>query len=1158
MMMDTATANWEEYAFLAKELTDRGQFEEAVTNYEKAIELGCDKPWVYIKLGEIYSDQGNYHLALATVEKAIELDDQNIWGYVAAAKVLQREGKFEEALEKCEAGLQVSPRNPTLEPLKVEIIESSSKETADTWLKYAISARDKAEVGENEEAVQLYNQAICLNPNEAWPYIKLAQLVGRREQLNLYKKVVEIEPDNPWGHVGIAGLLKEDNKEELEDATEKCEDGLRIHPDDGDLQKFRQVISIKEDLPSRRLITEVAKTLFDNDFYKQQYASEQYIQSLTNEEAFQHFLNQVTTAGQPLAAPNVWFFPEIYRDIHNKEPFDEWNPFLHYLAHGYVQGLPPLHGIANIAVELIRKRIEQLFDVDFYLSKSPDLDPEKVDLIDHFMLYGWKEGRSPASWFDVLAYQRKFPLVKDLNINPLYFYACLHPGDSRRWVDRKVGKQESKFRKAIKITPQRETRRDPKSAVEYQALLRQAGYLEPERYSQSLSKARPDRLRIHFVIPEFSKGGGGHMTIFRIVRWLEFFGHECTVWVQDPNLAVHPTGWRDDVYRYFQQVKASFRPLNSHFWYTTGDVLVATAWETVEAVMAHDSFNDRFYLVQDYEPYFFARGSTALQAEDTYRQDIACICASSWLKKLMEEKFGRWARHFNLAYESDIYRVYDDRGSGTEWQDEEVCNLVVYSRKHTARRAVELCLEALNELATRRGDFVVHFFGDSEVITDISYQAFHHGIMDKHELADLYNDGTIGITFSATNYSLVPQEMMACGLPIVEIDNESTVSIFPPDVVSMARPNPKAIANEIEALMDNPRRREHQRQAALEWISELSWESSIRAVEQAFLDHLWEIGRLEEPEKTVSQIQVSEKHQYHAAVMIPTFNGGQLIKEVLDRVQQQHTPWPFQIVIVDSSSTDGTQEYLRQQQDIVFHTIPQSEFQHGATRNLGVQLSDAEYIAFLTQDAFPAGNYWLYDLVSCLEAHPAAAGVFGRHVAYEEATEFTKRDLLQHFEGFDQFPVELSLQTNFEKLRQGDLGWQQVLHYYSDNNSCLRRNVWERYPYPEVYYGEDQMWADVIIKAGYSKVYSKAALVYHSHDYNYQETFKRAKTEAEFFLSCFGYKMVNSRKQMESDIAAINKRDIAYGNQKGLSMNTIFHQLNLNRAKFEGWAFKCR
>ena len=59
----------------------------------------------------------------------------------------------------------------------------------------------------------------------------------------------------------------------------------------------------------------------------------------------------------------------------------------------------------------------------------------------------------------------------------------------------------------------------------------------------------------------------------------------------------------------------------------------------------------------------------------------------------------------------------------------------------------------------------------------------------------------IGICFSATNYSLVPQEMMACGLPVIEIEGESTRAVFPEDVVTLTGPHPCAIADSIEALL---------------------------------------------------------------------------------------------------------------------------------------------------------------------------------------------------------------------------------------------------------------------------------------------------------------------------------------------------------------------
>ena len=45
-------------------------------------------------------------------------------------------------------------------------------------------------------------------------------------------------------------------------------------------------------------------------------------------------------------------------------------------------------------------------------------------------------------------------------------------------------------------------------------------------------------------------------------------------------------------------------------------------------------------------------------------------------------------------------------------------------------------------------------------------------------LADLYRRATVGVVFSATNYSLIPHEMMACGLPVVELDGESTRADF--------------------------------------------------------------------------------------------------------------------------------------------------------------------------------------------------------------------------------------------------------------------------------------------------------------------------------------------------------------------------------------------
>ena len=56
-----------------------------------------------------------------------------------------------------------------------------------------------------------------------------------------------------------------------------------------------------------------------------------------------------------------------------------------------------------------------------------------------------------------------------------------------------------------------------------------------------------------------------------------------------------------------------------------------------------------------------------------------------------------------------------------------------------------------------------------------------------------------------TNYSLVPQEMLACGLPCVELDAPSVVAAFGRDgPIELAAAEPMAIAEALERLLDDP------------------------------------------------------------------------------------------------------------------------------------------------------------------------------------------------------------------------------------------------------------------------------------------------------------------------------------------------------------------
>ncbi|MBE6119175.1 MAG: glycosyltransferase family 2 protein [Erysipelotrichaceae bacterium] len=263
------------------------------------------------------------------------------------------------------------------------------------------------------------------------------------------------------------------------------------------------------------------------------------------------------------------------------------------------------------------------------------------------------------------------------------------------------------------------------------------------------------------------------------------------------------------------------------------------------------------------------------------------------------------------------------------------------------------------------------------------------------------------------------------------------------------------------------------------------------------------------------------------SIVIPTKNGGALFEEVLAAVFAQKTKYSYEVICVDSGSSDNTLDIIKKY-DAKLYQIKPEEFGHGKTRNYGASKGSGEFIVFITQDAKPYNDSWLDNFIDAMKTDNEIAGGFGKHYPYPECNLPDKRMLRNHFANFGENNFVFKLEDDKRDLYFNDEGYRQYLAFFSDNNSCLRRSVWEKIPYDDVNFAEDQFWARKILEAGYKKVYCPFAGVYHSHNYKLSSYYGRYYDEFKAVYQVYGSKACNGVKEYWRGVLGTTWGDIKF------------------------------
>ena len=260
------------------------------------------------------------------------------------------------------------------------------------------------------------------------------------------------------------------------------------------------------------------------------------------------------------------------------------------------------------------------------------------------------------------------------------------------------------------------------------------------------------------------------------------------------------------------------------------DVALATGWDTAYAVSLLPGCRARAYLIQDHEPEFFASSAESLWAARTYELGLYGISASRWLRDLLARRYGQQGSWFRLGVNHGVYRPRPvERRRDT---------VIFYSREYTPRRAVPLGTLALTELHRRRPDTRFVVFGQAEELS-LPFEYELLGVVGPETLAWRYAEATVGLCLSLTNYSLIPQEMLACGLPCVDLAGGSTEAEMGHDGgVELAAADPVALADAMEALLEDEERWHRRSGAGLGFVETASWDIAAKQVEAGLRDAL--------------------------------------------------------------------------------------------------------------------------------------------------------------------------------------------------------------------------------------------------------------------------------------------------------------------------------
>ncbi len=211
------------------------------------------------------------------------------------------------------------------------------------------------------------------------------------------------------------------------------------------------------------------------------------------------------------------------------------------------------------------------------------------------------------------------------------------------------------------------------------------------------------------------------------------------------------------------------------------------------------------------------------------------------------------------------------------------------------------------------------------------------------------------------------------------------------------------------------------------------------------------------------------------SIIMRSFNEGWALRETLPALKEQDFR-NWELIVIDSGSTDGSVELIRDFAPNHFIQIQPHEYNPSRVMNQGMRLAASEFGIFLNADATPQGSNWLRPLVEGLKDKQTAA-VFGRQIPRPDCKAVFASDYDRCF-----------------GPKRESATWD---HFFSMVSSGLRKDIWSQRGFLEnLQYAEDDEYTRWAKNQGYNIRYIQESIAMHSHNYTSAQAFKRSFGDA--------------------------------------------------------------